>query len=274
MKLTPARRIFYLISIFFFGIGYLEYNTLYIWSGFIILNLLLAFELADKIGQYETASHYEPAREVGGDYFDIIEAHDKTYIVIGDISGKGMAAALYMTRVQAIIYFLLDNYFDVKEILIKLKKYFSQKLRKEFFLTITIASIEKDGTINLVRAGHPPPFHYDASNNEFREINTCGIGIGFNDYGVFEKTLELYTFKPGEGDTIVFYTDGLTETMNKYKIMLGEKRVKKTIETNANKSAEDIKKSLVRLINYHRGEAAQNDDVTFVVLKRISAQSK
>ncbi|MGK9475451.1 PP2C family protein-serine/threonine phosphatase [Melioribacter sp. OK-6-Me] len=298
MKLTPARRIFYLISIFFFGIGYLEYNTLYIWSGFIILNLLLAFELADKllakneldiakkiqldlipkhkatIGVYEVTSYYEPAREVGGDYFDIIEAHDKTYIVIGDISGKGMAAALYMTRVQAIIYFLLDNYSDVKEILIKLKKYFSQKLRKEFFLTITIASIEKDGTINLVRAGHPPPIHYDFLKKEFKEINTCGIGIGFNDYGVFEKTLELYTFTPGEGDTIVFHTDGLTETMNKYKIMLGEKRIKKAIERNSDRSAEEIKKSLVSLINNHRAEAAQNDDVTFIVLKRISSPSK
>ena len=129
---------------------------------FAILNLLLAFELADKltakseldvarkiqsdlipkhaskIYNYEIVSYYEPAHEVGGDYYDVIETPERAFLFIGDISGKGMAAALYMVRVQAILYLLLESLHSVKEIIIDLKKYFSKNLRREYFLTLTV----------------------------------------------------------------------------------------------------------------------------------------
>ncbi len=146
MKLNPARRIFYLISIFFFFVGYSQPNNMYLFMSFIILNLLIAFELADKllakgelevarkiqsdlipkhaaqINGYEISTFYEPAREVGGDYFDVIETPERTFVVVGDVSGKGMAAALYMVRVQSILYMLIENYTDLKEIMINLDK--------------------------------------------------------------------------------------------------------------------------------------------------------
>jgi serine phosphatase RsbU (regulator of sigma subunit) len=291
LKLTPARRIFYIISIFFFLVGYAQQNPLYLWSGFIILNLLLAFELADKlsakgeldvarkiqfdlipkhppvINGYSIATYYEPAREVGGDYFDVIETPDKTYIVVGDISGKGMAAALYMVRVQSIIYLLINSFSDVKEIVINIKKYFSKNLRKEFFLTLTMASIEKDGFINFVRAGHPAAIHYKSFSKDFTMINPQGMGIGLNDKGLFEKTIETETVKTNADDIILLYSDGVTETMNMVKDQFGDENIKRIIKNNSSKSAEEIKNALLNALTAFRGPANQHDDITIVVLK-------
>lgn len=291
LRLTPARRIFYLIAILFFFAGFFEQIPLYLFASFLILNLLLAFELADKltakseievarkiqfdlipkhptqIYNYQIATYYEPAREVGGDYFDVIENGERTYIVVGDISGKGMAAALHMVRVQAIIYQLMNYFTDIRDLMINLKKYFSKNLRKEYFLTITLASLEKDNTIKLSRAGHPPAIKFNTASNEIEVISPQGIGIGLNDKGVFERTLEVAEIKMNHGDILFLYSDGVTDTMNIMRDQFGDENVKRVIKNNSQKSAEEIKSALLNAIISFRGSANQHDDLTMVILK-------
>jgi len=291
LKLTPARRIFYLAALLFFVVGYSQPQNGYVLLAFVIVNLLLAFELADKlsakgeldvarkiqfdlipqhssgINNFEVVSYYEPAREVGGDYFDVIELKERAFICVGDISGKGMAAALYMVRVQAIIHMLLENFSSVKEIIINLKKYFSKNLRREYFLTLSMASIEKDGSINICRAGHMPTYWYKNDSKEFDILCPRGIGIGLNDKGVFEKTLEEITIKPASKDIIFFFTDGISEAMNSYFQLFGEENIKRIIKNNSEKSAAEIKNALLNAITAFRGTAYQNDDLTFIILK-------
>ncbi|MFZ5946669.1 MAG: PP2C family protein-serine/threonine phosphatase [Stygiobacter sp.] len=294
LKLNPARRIFYLASLLFFILGNIEPSETYLILSFLILNLLLAFELADKLSakgeldvarkiqsklipkhtvkifKFDISSYYEPAREVGGDYFDVINKNEKIYIAVGDISGKGMAAAIYMVRLQSILHLLLDYFIDVKEIIINLKKYFSKNLRKDLFLTITFLSIEKDGKIKLVRAGHPPAFWFHSDGKNVTTINSKGMGIGFNDRGIFENTLEVYEFYPKPNDILFVYSDGLTEAMNVYKNQFGEEAIKQIILQNNDKSTEEIKNLLLNRLKLFRGTAYQNDDITFVILKTTS----
>lgn len=291
LKLTPGRRIFYIASLLFFVVGYSSPSFNYMLLAFLIINLLLAFELADKLSakgeldvarkiqsdlipkhsatvfNYEIATYYEPAREVGGDYFDVIEQNEKFYITVGDISGKGMAAALYMVRVQSILHQLLNCLSDVKEIIIDLKKYFSKNLRREFFLTMSLASIEKDGSIKIVRAGHLPALWFKSDKKEFEILNTTGLGIGLNDKGVFEKTLEIAEIKPQKDDIVFIYSDGVTEAMNVMMDQFGEDNVKRIILNNADKNADEIKNALLRAITTFRDTAHQNDDITFIILK-------
>ncbi len=294
MRLTPGRRIFYLIALLLFIIGFSQAGHPYVLFAFLILNLLLAFELADKLSaknelevarkiqlelipqhsakikKFEIASAYEPAREVGGDYFDIIECPgNRNFIVLGDISGKGMAAALYMVRVQAIIHLLLNSFTNLKELMIDVKKYFSQKLRKEYFLTLITACVKEDGTIDIARAGHPQALYFRNKSLEFEQINSNGIGIGLNDKGVFEKTLDEVNVQPEKDDILLFYTDGVSETMNYRREMYGEENIKRIIKSYHDKSAEEIKNILLRSISAFRGSAYQNDDLTLVILKTI-----
>lgn len=294
LKLNPARRIFYLASLLFFMVGYFQPSDSYLLLSFFILNLLLAFELADKLSakgeldiarkiqndlipkhsnnifNYEISSYYEPAREVGGDYFDIVEKDEKTFIAVGDISGKGIAAALHMVKVQSILNLLLDNFDNIKEIIINLKKYFSKKLRRETFLTISLLSIQKNGKVEYIRAGHPPALWFHFNKNDFTLLNPVGLGIGLNDKGKFEETIETIEFIPEVNDLIFLYSDGLTEAMNIYKNMFEIDKIKQTISNNSKRSADEIKHLLLNKLDLFRGSANQNDDITFVILKRIN----
>ena len=178
-----------------------------------------------------------------------------------------MAAALYMVRVQAILYLLLESFNSVKDILINLKKYFSKNLRREYFLTLTAASIKKDGQITLSRAGHLPTYWFKYNTKEVVVVCPQGMGIGLNDKGIFEKTLEEVTFQPLVSDVVLFFTDGLSESMNIVNNLFGEERIKNVIENNIEKSAEEIKTALLKAVVDYRGTAIQNDDLTFLILK-------
>lgn len=293
LKLSAARRVFYLSALLIFTIGLIVNNHAYLIFSFLIVNILLAFELADKLvvkddlelakkiqtslmpevppeNEYYTITAYsEAAQDVGGDYFDLIvsEKSGKTFIIIGDISGKGMAAALYMVRVQAIVHFLIETHSDVKEIIIELKKYFAKKLKREYFLTITVASINSNGKVRFCRAGHTPVLHYKKSSNEFTVLNPKGMGIGLNDKGMFEKVLAEETLETEKGDILFFYTDGVTEMMNMARLQFGEERIKRIIMENADKSAEEIKEKILQTIKRFQGDAPVNDDLTLVLLK-------
>ena len=294
LKLKAGRRIFYLISLILFILGLIRDMDGEIILSFIILNLLLAFELADKLTakdeldlarkiqsdlipknppvneHYNISTYYESAREVGGDYFDFVVKEDagKTYFVIGDISGKGTPAALYMIRVQAILQMLTLNVTKVKEILVNLKKYFSENLRKEYFLTIIAGVINKRGSISLSSAGHNPILYFHKKTDEFELINPKGIGIGFNDKGMFEKTLEERKLTPETGDILFFYTDGVTETMNENKIQYGLEHLKKVIKQYNSDNVEVIRDRIIQSITIFRGPANKTDDLTMIILQK------
>ena len=294
LKLTAARRIFYLAALLIFFIGIVNNLAGYLVAAFVIVNLLLAFELADKltakdeltlarkiqnsltpkhpakINKYNITSYYEPAKEVSGDYYDVIISpidENKIYLIVGDISGKGIAAALYMVRVQAIIHSLLDKISSVKEILINLRNYFSKSLQPEYFLTIVAASINKDGDITICRAGHLPVLHYKKNSDTFDSINPKGMGIGLNDGGIFEKTLEDKNIETETGDILLFYTDGLSETMNEYKNQFGIETLKNIIRKNSDMSVDEIRDKIIQAVKFFRGNALQNDDLTMIILK-------
>jgi phosphoserine phosphatase RsbU/P len=293
LKLTPARRFFYLASLFFLVFGLLSEMNSYIIVSFVIINLLLAFELADKLlvkneleiaqkiqaelvpkfppelKNYEISFHYEAAKEVGGDYLDFITRPEegRTFVILGDVSGKGIAAALYVVRVQAIMHQLVENFVSLRNTIIDLKKYFSHNLRKEFFITLAAAEIRADNSIAICRAGHNPLFFYDNAKNEIETIKPAGLAIGFNDKIVFEKILEEITITPRANDILFLFTDGVSEAMNHTRMLFGEERIQKILKDNASKSTEEIKRNLLFCLSAFQGNAPIADDFAFIILK-------
>ncbi len=294
LKMSAGRRIFYLAAVLIFLIGLINLNLVYFSLAFLIVNALLAFELADKLtakdelslarkiqadlmpntppknDYFSISAYYESAKEVSGDYYDFIKSPKddcKTYLVIGDISGKGIAAALYMVRVQAIINYLIKHVESPKELIIDLKKHFSEKLLPEYFLTVIAACIDSEGKLRFCRAGHTPLLVYRNSTKEFEEINPKGIGIGLNDKGIFEKTLEEKSVEISEGDIACLYTDGITETMNSYKSEFGIDNLKSVIKNNSHLEVDEIKKRIILAINQFRGNTASHDDLTIILMK-------
>lgn len=295
MKLAPVRRAFYAVSLFFFIAGYIQTDWPYILLAFLILNLLLAFELADKMSAkneldvareiqesilpekppeiegFEVACFYETAKEVGGDYYDFLQksADDPVVLVIGDISGKGMAAALYMIQVQAVFRMILKLCSTPKEILSRLNNQLKNIFRSNAFFTVSAASINKDKTITFSRAGHLPLFHYKKNENESQLIKPAGIGIGLRDNGIFEKVLEEITIAPQKGDVLVFYTDGLSECMDIEKNEFGEENLKRVISKYSHLSASELQSLILSSLRIFSNGAQQHDDITFIILKAV-----
>ena len=293
LRLTPARRIFYFVALIMFFIGLNSNNTPYLLLSFIIVNLLIAFELADKLSlkseldiaskvqnslvpseppineNYDISIFYEPAKVVSGDYFDFIKQKDDSlYYLVGDISGKGMSAALFMVQVRAIIHSLVNLYYNPKELLINLKNILFSDLPHGVFLTIIAAVIDKSGKINLSRAGHNPIFHYSKKEDCVKEIAPKGLAIGFNDKnGLFSSMLEYIELTPEKDDFVIFYTDGVTEAMNNQNEQFGDFRLKEIILKYKESSAEELKERIISGIYRFRGEAIQSDDITLTILK-------
>ena len=294
LKMNPARRFFYFAALLFLIVGMNPEMSGYLVLSFLIMTLLLAFELADKllmrdeleiarkiqselvpksspvIEGYSISFHYEPAREVGGDYLDFIYRSDdeKTFLIVGDVSGKGIAAALYVVRVQAILHQVLLNLQSLRDSIISLKKYFSHNLRREFFLTLAAAEINKEGSVSICRAGHNPVYYLKNGADAPEELKPQGLALGFNDTVVFDKVLEEITIKPEPGDILFFYTDGVTETMSRNKILFGEEKIKEILAANRDKEPDAIKEIIISRLESFRGDASITDDLAFIILKR------
>ncbi len=296
LQLTPVRRLVYSVALVLFVFGFMSDQPHYIWIGFILVNLNLAFELADKLiakdelavareiqtnlmpkeppqnDFFEIACYSEAAREVGGDYFDFIvqeSSPDKTYIVIGDISGKGMAAALHMVQVQAILHYLITHNDSPKTILTLLNKNLTRILNKGSFFTVSLACLNSKGTLLLSRAGHMPLIIYSKNNQKCRNIIPRGMGIGLSHNSIFENSLEEVEIKPQSGDILIFYTDGVVEAMNNYFQEYGEERFMKVISQNADKPAKEIQESILNNIAVFTDSSPSHDDLTLIVMKAV-----
>jgi sigma-B regulation protein RsbU (phosphoserine phosphatase) len=298
LKMSPARRLVYSMAVVFFIAGW--FGGMWNWAvlGFFMVNLLIAFELADKLtakdelavareiqtdlmprhapenSLFDIACYSEPAREVGGDYYDFIcpeNQEERMYIVIGDISGKGMGAALYMVQVQAILRHLSNTCYGTKAILTALNKSLQNVLKPESFFTVSMASLERGKCeISFSRAGHTPLLHYRAREKKAENVTPVGMGVGLCDGGIFDRVLEETAITTETGDVLVFYTDGLTEAMDKERNFFGEERLRSIIEKNAHLSASLIQESIIRELEEFRNSALPGDDTTLVIMKRLS----
>ena len=303
LKLTPARRLLYAIAMVLVGLAFWDDDIMKALYGIIILNFLLAMELADKlvtrdelefarqiqlsllpdtivpIKGFSLSTYSEVAESVGGDYYDLLPgARGSTLVVIGDVSGKGISAALYMVKVQTALQLLSQKHSDPKELMLQLNDYLYGKFRRNFFLTITITQVFPNGKIRYCRAGHMPLLHLDAKNKNCAWLQPKGTAIGLappeqnqNGNGVhkiFEKSLEIEETTLKTGDVIVLYTDGVVESINRIEEEFGQSRLMQVVRDYSEGDADSLKEQLVERLKRFRSGEELRDDTTFVVLKK------
>ena len=229
--------------------------------------------LPDKdniISGLDISASSKPAKIIGGDYYDLIKVSDtKLLVVVADVSGKGIPAALYMSKVQAMIQFAANIFKSPKDILIEVNRQLKDSLEKKSFVTILMAlyDIEKN-TVTISRAGHNPVLYH--KSGETKSLPGKGLGVGVGSFEQFESSLEEVVLPLEMGDIYVFYSDGLTEAMNKAKEMYGLDRISKIMQRNIDKSSEDMKTDILGSIDKFREDAIQHDDETIVVIKYSS----
>ena len=294
--LTPMRRIIYSLGLILFAFAYLGNNWAWAVWGFLLINVLVAFELADKLTAkdelevareiqlnmmpknpphnkfFEISCYMETAREVGGDYYDFIHSsngQEKLFVVIGDVSGKGMSAALHMVQVQSTLHNVVKDHSTPKEILISLNTNLKRVLRKGSFLTMSIAELNENGEVVLSRAGHMPFIHYDKSTGKCNRIIPKGIGIGLSNGQFFTTSTEEVQLKPESGDLLVLFTDGVVEAMDSYYRTYGEDKLTGIICENSDKSPKELQDIIISSIKSFTYSSPVNDDLTLIIMKTI-----
>jgi sigma-B regulation protein RsbU (phosphoserine phosphatase) len=214
--------------------------------------------------QYQLAGKSIPAQSVGGDYFDFIPVDDNRIAVcLGDVSGKGLPAAMLMANLQATLrgQTLVAN--SPKQCIERSNKLLLQSTSDEKYATLFYGILNTaNNQLSYTNAGHNPPLII-SKDGSVRLLRTGGIMVAMMDNFPFEEeTLEL---KPG--DTLVLYSDGITEAINDKEDEFGEERLTDLLKKSAQLPAEEMITSVVEVVNKHAGNMPQADDMTMVVLK-------
>jgi sigma-B regulation protein RsbU (phosphoserine phosphatase) len=220
------------------------------------------------------AGHCEPAREVGGDYYDFLPIDDQRLgILIADVAGKGASAALYMAELKGVVLALSQAHRSPRQLLIAANRVISQHISTRSFITITYAVVDLETrTLTHARAGHCPLMYLPGDSGGPRQVRALApdglvLGLKIDNGERFESLLEEMTLPLGAGDLFVLYTDGISEAMNAEGDCFGDTRLGAIIEDHANLPFEELRERILREIAAFVGSAPQQDDMTMLLLK-------
>ena len=215
-----------------------------------------------------------PAREVGGDYYDLLPLGDgRLGLVIADVAGKGTSAALYMAELKGLMLSLSRIHTSPRELLIEADHIISQHLGGRSFITMIYAVVDvKRGELTCARAGHTPFIRIPVSPGGARRADMLtpdGMVLGLNlDNGErFERALIEVTIPLVEGDLFFFFTDGISEAMDPDGECFGDSRLTTFLEANAHCSPVEIRDLLRAEVDAFAKGQQQHDDITMMILK-------
>ncbi len=301
LRLTPLRRVLVLIGVVMIGTsGNVVVNDVVFFSnnghifGGLILLYVLMLELKDKllaktelqegkavqkalmpdsnpeIPGWDVYMNSIPANDVGGDLIDYFKIDDFRYAaILGDISGKGLGAALMMSKLQSTIRALYSHFTEPAELIQAVNKIFCRDSLPHQFASLVYVEINAgEDKLKIVNAGHIPPLIIDGK--EIHSLAKGGIAIGLSPiskYEAMEVSLEV-------GSELVVYSDGVTETMNEHHAQFGEERLKRFLSSYAPLTPSDQVGKILYNLNVFKGDAPIHDDISIMILKKNDSAGK
>lgn len=215
---------------------------------------------------FEVSAHSLPCRYVGGDFYDLLTLEDgRAVLILGDVSGKGISAALLASMAQGVIYAQLNSGLSLPEVLTSLNRVLVQKSDANRFITLFCALIAPDGTFSFVNAGHNPAILVRA-NRKTELLTTGSMLLGAFDFAEYygQKT------KLEPNDVLVVFSDGVTEAVDTTNQPFGDRRLEQLVRESAGLSAKDIKDRIEREVLVFTRGLPQGDDITLIALKMKS----
>ncbi len=213
---------------------------------------------------FEVASHSIPSRYVGGDFYDLIPLPDGRWVIaLGDVSGKGIAAALLAAMAQGVLQAQFASNLPLTNVIASLNKVLVQRTASNSFITLFCAVLDPEGHLTYINAGHNLPILARA-NGKTEMLTTKSVVLGAFDFVSHEPRQTLLA----SGDLVVIYSDGVTEAVNSKNEMFGDERLENMIRENVNLTAAGIKQRIVEDLNIFTRGLPQGDDITLIALKR------
>jgi phosphoserine phosphatase RsbU/P len=222
---------------------------------------------APEIPGIELVAKNIPALEVGGDFYDFIPiAKDRWGLVIADVSGKGVPAALFMALSRTLIRASTMTNADPAGSISHANKMICEDSKTSMFVTLFYAILDsREMTLNYVNAGHNPPLLLQGASSDVRLLKAKGIALGVMDDAELQSV--KVDLKPG--DVLVLYTDGVTEAINDKEEEFGEERLLAIITKNRDRPAQEIMDTILAAITDYAGDRPQYDDITLMVMRAV-----
>lgn len=204
--------------------------------------------------------------EIGGDYYDFIERHDgKMLIALGDVSGKGTAAALLMSSLHAAIHAQVSAKSSLERTISSVNQYLAENTPANRFVTLFAAELDPvSGSLKYINAGHNPPL-IGRIDGSIEQLSSGGFPLGIIPTAEFE--LGELNLKPGEA--LVVYSDGVSEANNLNGDEFGLERLEDVVKKNLGSSAAGLRDKVESALSEFTQTAPANDDITLVIVKRV-----
>lgn len=204
--------------------------------------------------------------EIGGDYYDFIARHDgRMLIALGDVSGKGTAAALLMSSLHAAIHAQVSAKSSLEEIVDSVNQYLADNTPANRFVTLFIAELEPStGVLKYINAGHNPPL-IGRADGTIAQLSSGGFPLGIMpgaEFEVGQNTLST-------GDVLVVYSDGVSEANNIHDEEFGMERLEEVVRKNVTASASGLRDKVESSLSSFTQTAPANDDITLVIVKKV-----
>jgi sigma-B regulation protein RsbU (phosphoserine phosphatase) len=229
-------------------------------------------ETIPQLRGFDIAARTVMAKEVGGDFFDVIPFEIITLdkgtlgLLIADVSGKGVPAALFMALCRIVVRVNALWHRDPAKAIYDSNNIIAEDAKSGMFVTLFLGVLsEKDRTFSYVNAGHNSPVVFRSRDRTIEELLPTGIALGAVENGEYSSR----NLSVGKGDVIVMYTDGVTESINADEELFGENRLNAIIKENARLSAKEILDRILAAVKEFSGDMPQFDDITLLVVKGI-----
>jgi len=217
-------------------------------------------------GAWEVAYHYQPAGIVSGDYCDLVrEESGGFHFILGDVSGKGVAAAMLMVHLQAMFRTLIPMGLPLRELVERASRIFCESTLPTHFATLVCGKAGSSGDIEVCNAGHPPPLLF--GRGKVKPIDPTGLPVGaFCD--VQFATSQVHV-EPGQ--TILLYTDGLSEARDNSGQMYGNERLMTLARELRGSRPQELIRACLQDLDAFRKNVPAGDDLTIMAVSRSAA---
>ncbi len=215
--------------------------------------------------EYEVSANMEPARNVGGDFYDYFKIDEYVGLVVADVSDKGIPASMFMMSSRTALKGAAIGVREPQMVLAEVNNQLQQDNPTFMFVTLIYALFHPDsGSLTYSIAGHDPPLLLSADGTVTELPLTKGVALGIAPDVVYSQ--EMVNLEPG--DAVVLFTDGVTEAMNADNQQFGMSRLKEVFDDRQPKSAMAANEAVFENVRKFAGDAPQSDDITCLTLRR------
>ena len=221
---------------------------------------------------FEAYAFVEPAKEVGGDLYEVVRTPGGRWgLVVGDVSGKGVSAALFMTMTLTLVRYALAEGLSPAEVMTRVNAQIARNNPTCMFVTLWIGIFDPvTGILRYANGGHCMPEIVNAHTGQVRRIE----GLSGPMVGPIEDVLyKNYRMTLAEGDLCLVYSDGVSEAMNERNELFGEEQVKAVLAQQPARTCRETIEAMMDAVRAHRGDTPPSDDITMLTFSRVPKRS-